>query len=227
MRTWKSGYWLAERHRNALSLAIAVVVGAVILLLRPVLFAGLTLGDAAVLAMLAYLIAYLTVTLAAFTFAPDERIHNWAQRESRGTVWERYLLGSAPGPGVAIFIAAVTLAVAVIWLPGHAGHSLHPQARVSVAVIMVVVAWTSVLVSFAITFYADNLLEQGKALDFPGGSTSWTGYVYFALSVMTTFGTTDVNVMTDDMRRTVSVNATIAFVFNTVTVAAVVSALSG
>lgn len=39
------------------SLAIAVVVGAVILLLRPVLFAGLTLGDAAVLAMLAYLIA--------------------------------------------------------------------------------------------------------------------------------------------------------------------------
>ncbi len=57
MRTWKSGYWLAERHRNALSLAIAVVVGAVILLLRPVLFAGLTLGDAAVLAMLAYLIA--------------------------------------------------------------------------------------------------------------------------------------------------------------------------
>ncbi len=57
MRTWRSGYWLAERHRNALSLAIAVVVGAVILLLRPVLFAGLTLGDAAVLAMLAYLIA--------------------------------------------------------------------------------------------------------------------------------------------------------------------------
>lgn len=44
---------------------------------------------------------------------------------------------------------------------------------------------------------------------------------------MTTFGTTDVTVTTREMRRTVAANAVIAFVFNTVTVASLVSALGG
>jgi uncharacterized membrane protein len=51
--------------------------------------------------------------------------------------------------------------------------------------------------------------------------------VYFALSVMTTFRTTDVTVMSREMRRTVVANATIAFVFSTVIVAGMVAALDG
>lgn len=51
--------------------------------------------------------------------------------------------------------------------------------------------------------------------------------MYFALSVMTTFGTTDVTVLSREMRRTVAANAVIAFVFNTITVASVVAALNG
>ena len=43
---------------------------------------------------------------------------------------------------------------------------------------------------------------------------------------MTTFGTTDVTVLSREMRRTVTANAVIAFEFNTVTVAATVSALT-
>ncbi|MGX1507891.1 UNVERIFIED_CONTAM: hypothetical protein RKD43_006516 [Streptomyces graminofaciens] len=50
---------------------------------------------------------------------------------------------------------------------------------------------------------------------------------YFALSVRTTFGTTDVTVMSRELRRTVAANATIAFVFNTVIVAGMVAALDG
>ncbi|OKJ89505.1 hypothetical protein AMK31_06165 [Streptomyces sp. TSRI0107] len=43
--------------------------------------------------------------------------------------------------------------------------------------------------------------------------------MYFVLSVMTTFRTTDVTVMSRETRRTVAADATIAFVFNTVIVA--------
>lgn len=44
---------------------------------------------------------------------------------------------------------------------------------------------------------------------------------------MTTFGATDVSVTSPEMRKTVTVNAVIAFLFNTVIVAAVVSAITG
>ncbi len=50
--------------------------------------------------------------------------------------------------------------------------------------------------------------------------------MYFALSVMTTLGTTDVMVTSHEMRRTVAANSVIAFVFNTITVAGLVSALN-
>ncbi|MGW2229949.1 DUF1345 domain-containing protein [Streptomyces formicae] len=84
------------------------------------------------------------------------------------------------------------------------------------------------VVAFAVTFQADNLVENEQALDFPGDEApGWADHVYFALAAMTTFGATDVNVTTRAMRRTVAANSVIAFVFNTVTVASLVSALGG
>lgn len=219
-----SGVWLSERRRGVLALVVAALVAAVLAVVRERL--AITLLDSGVLVLLAYLIAYLVVTAVAFTAATPVWIRDWAQREHRGTFLQRYVFGTAPGPGVSIFFAAVALAVAVVWMPGHGGATLPVGARVGVAVALVVVAWICVVVSFAVTFHADNLLEREKALEFPGaGTAAWADYVYFAVSVMTTFGTTDVTVASRGMRRTVTVNAVIAFVFNTVTVAAVVSAL--
>ncbi|GHJ97218.1 hypothetical protein SNE510_67370 [Streptomyces sp. NE5-10] len=87
-------------------------------------------------------------------------------------------------------------------------------------------AWATVLTAFAVCFRADNVVEGERALDFPGdGPARWADHVYFALSVMTTSGTTDVDVTSRETRRTVSANAIVAFVFNTVTVASLVGAL--
>jgi hypothetical protein len=89
---------------------------------------------------------------------------------------------------------------------------------------LVVVACICVLVAFAVALPADNLVEDEAALDFPGGETAARAdYAYFALSVMTTFGMTDVTVLSREMRRAVAANATIAFVFNTVIVAGMVA----
>ncbi|RSN16766.1 DUF1345 domain-containing protein [Streptomyces sp. WAC 05977] len=210
-----------------MSVAFALVVAALTIVFREDVL-SISLVDAGVLVLLAYLVGYLVVTVAAFGVATSEQIHDWASRESRGTFAQRYIFGTAPGPGVSIVIAAAALAVAVVWMPGLGGESLPAGARVGVAVALVVVAWICVLVSFAIAYHADDVVEQGEALRFPGdGSAEWSDYIYFAVSVMTTFGTTDVDVVSREMRRTVTTHAVIAFVFNTVTVAAVVSTLNG
>ncbi|MFF9065513.1 DUF1345 domain-containing protein [Streptomyces sp. NPDC014891] len=220
--------WLSERRRSAVSTVVGCCV-AVLLGLLGVLTPGLvsaSSADLGVAALFAYLLCYLGVTLRAFSTAPPERIRVWARREARGTVLQRYLLGTAPGPGVSVLIASAALVVSAVWRPGHLGSALPGTARVLMALGLVVVAWICVLTAFAVAFHADNLVEDEAALDFPGDKTAvWDDYVYFALSVMTTFGTTDVTVVSREMRRTVSANATIAFVFNTVIVAGTVAAL--
>ncbi|MEU8460371.1 DUF1345 domain-containing protein [Streptomyces sp. NPDC029003] len=191
-------------------------------------WARLSVADVGVLMLLAHLLPYLLITVIAFSTASSERVRTWAARETRGTTLQRYVFGTAPGPGVSLFIAAAALVVSVVWRPGHIGSSFEPVARAAVALTLVAVAWICVAVSFAVTFQADNLVEGERALEIPGEEPPiWSDYVYFAFSVMTTFGTTDITVMSREMRRTVTVNACIAFVFNTVTVASLVSALDG
>ncbi|MFJ6409425.1 DUF1345 domain-containing protein [Streptomyces hydrogenans] len=83
-----------------------------------------------------------------------------------------------------------------------------------------------VLVGFTVAFCADDLVEDDTALAFPGEEpTAWDDCVYLALSVMTTFGTTDVTVLSRETRRTVAADETTAFVFSTVVLAGVVAAL--
>lgn len=84
---------------------------------------------------------------------------------------QRYLLGTAPGPGVSVLIASAALVVSAVWRPGHPGSALPATARVLMALGLVVVAWICVLVAFAVAFHADNLVEGEAALDFPGGET--------------------------------------------------------
>jgi len=218
--------WLSERRRAAVS-TLAAVGAALVLTLVLELTEGVVSGaDVGVLVLFVYLATYLTATLIAFSTASPARVRAWAHRSGRGTPLQRYVLGTAPGPGASIFVAAAALLVAVVWRPGHLGSDFPAPLRVTVALALVVEAWVCVLVSFAVTFHADNLVEDERALEFPGEvSGTWSDYVYFAVSVMTTFGTTDVNVTSPLMRRTVSFNAVIAFVFNTVTVASLVGAL--
>lgn len=199
-------------------------IGVVLLFSR---FGPLSTADAAVLALLAYLPLYLGITLWAFTSSTPEEIETWARREERGTFMQRYVLGTAPGPGVSLFVCLLALAVSVFWMPGLGGASLTTQARIGISVALVVLSWMVVLVSFTVTYVADNLLEEGHGLEFPGPERAgWSDHLYFACSVMTTFGTTDVTVTSREMRRTVVVNALIAFVFNTVILATIVSVLA-
>lgn len=217
---------LSERKRALVALLITVLAALVLIFLN-----GneehLTYSDAAVIVLLAYLMSYLVVTVVAFSRASSDVIREWADREDRGSVMERYVLGTAPGPGSSLFVSTVALIVALFWMPGH-GTTLPDAPRLAVAILLIVCGWCTVLVSYAVTYFADNLVEDEKALDFPNTPRAeWSDYIYFSLAVMTTFGATDVSVTSSIMRRTVSGAAVIAFVFNTVTVAAAVGAITG
>ncbi|MER5641071.1 DUF1345 domain-containing protein [Kitasatospora sp. NPDC002227] len=218
---------LSERPRSAVSTLVATATALFLLFLDGGLVRTTT-ADVFALALLTYLVPYLTITTYVFTTASPAQVHAWAaERPDRGTVLQRYVTGSAPGPGASIFVAGAALVVAVAWRPGYLASELGPVARAVVALALVVVCWVCVAVSFAVVYQADNLLERGQALEFPGEEgPAWSDYVYFALAVMTTFGTTDVTVRSREMRRTVTANAVIAFVFNTITVASLVSALT-
>ncbi|MEV0264603.1 DUF1345 domain-containing protein [Streptomyces sp. NPDC050617] len=212
-----------------MSTLTAACVAAILLLVRAYNEGPefLSISDVCVFAIFAYLSAYLTVTLITFSAVSPAAIRRWAHRTSRGTLIQRYVLGTAPGPGASIFVAAAALVVALVWRPGHLGTALPVVVRVVVALALVADAWICVFVSFAVAFHADNLVENERALDFPGEEpAAWADYVYFAVSLMTTFGATDVTVTSREMRRTVATNSVIAFFFNTVTVASLVAALT-
>lgn len=186
-----------------------------------------TAMDALTLALPVYLLVHLVVTAVVFARASQEQVRAWAGGRRRGSLLQRYVLGTAPGPGASVLVAVGSLLVALVWLPGRIETHVSDSARTVVALVLVVVSWAATWVSFTVTYLADNVQEDEEALEFPGDEpVTWSDYIYFTLSVMTTFGTTDVTVLTSQMRRTVTVTAFIAFVFNTVIITAAVGAIS-
>lgn len=142
------------------------------------------------------------------------------------TRW-RKAFGYENGPGFGVQVGVVALATAAL-LPRTAAVvpvRSERQLLVGLIVVTVVTAWLVVVTSYTV-FYARRDLAGG-GLAFPGETRpGYVDYFYFALAVATTFGTTDVTVTTPRMRRSVSAHAALAFVFNTVIIALLVSALS-
>lgn len=225
----RSSAWLPERRRSGASAAVAVATGVVLALTHDAASWQSTVDDA-VLVVMAYLGVYVVATSLAFTAASPEDVRRWADRQHRGSWLQRYVLGTAPGPGLSIFVGLLALGVAVLWLPGVAGKGsdLPLSVRIVVGGLLIATSWVAVMVSFAVAYHADDLLESGKAFDFhQSDPPQWSDYVYFAVMVSTTFGTTDVDIRSSAIRRTVTVHGILAFVFNTFILGAVVGFLVG
>ena len=95
---------------------------------------------------------------------------------------------------------------------------------VSMGLLVVIASWALVIFSYAAHYARENV--NASALDFPGADPPvWSDYLYLSVQVSTTFSASDVTVVSTAMRRNVTAHCLIAFVFNTVIVALVVSAL--
>ncbi len=81
-----------------------------------------------------------------------------------------------------------------------------------------------IVVSFALHYARRDATVGGLA--FPGGTAPrFADYLYFSVQVSTTFGGSDVDVTTTRMRTAVTLHSVIAFTYNTVMVALLVSVL--
>lgn len=176
-----------------------------------------------------YLLLYVTLTAAAFTLVPQSRVRSWAARTTPGTWVDHVLRGDRPGPGQAAGLSLVALVSVLVW------HSAEPQAgwlepawRGVVSVVLLAAAWCAMLLTYAVAYLCQDARSGGQELEFPGAAEPvWGDYVYAAVGVSTTFGPTDVTVTSPTMRRTVTVHAVLAFVFNTVIIVTAITLLLG
>ena len=100
--------------------------------------------------------------------------------------------------------------------------SMRTPGMMTAGATLIVVVWLDVLLVQALA-YGRHALTRG-GLDFPGaGPEHLSDLVYFSAAVQTTFGTTDVTVTDNSVRRLVTMHALLAFAYNTFVVAIMVS----
>ena len=99
-----------------------------------------------------------------------------------------------------------------------------PVFAVTLSLFTLVLSWNFVHVLFA-THYAHEYWIDGKGIEFPGGdgAPEFPEFLYFAYTVGMTFQVADVTPNEPAMRRLVLLHAVVAFLFNTVILAAAVN----
>ena len=180
-------------------------------------------------AMIAFILVYTWLTWRAFhglggadlrrevlASVHAERREGWRARLMRRS----FGVGSAPSWSIQLSVFALGVCLVL---------ATNPQARAIPwalvgCIVAVVVSWCNVVLSYALHYARLDLTEGG--LEFPGTEErAFSDYLYHSLNGQVTFGTTDVSVTTRQMRRAMMVHALVAFAFNTVIIAILVSLL--
>lgn len=231
----RSRWLLSDAHRSSLS----AVLGTALLL--PLIWWLIASGravredfDVTVWMWLWVLVSWATLTLghvlltwAAFRgLGGDDLTRAVAvgdiRRKSR---WRRLWTGGEAASYAAQMAGFAMIGVAVLLVDGRLRNQ---PVILTAAGALVVLAWLECLLSYALHYARQDVAEP--FLQFPEGDDvqrSWSDYLYLATSVQTTFGVTDLVVGTRRGRRIVMGHALLAFGFNTVLIAVMVSLALG
>lgn len=144
------------------------------------------------------------------------------RRRAKGLMsigWVRWLAGSESAPSWSVQLSLMALVGTGALLVNS---SLRTPLLMLSAALLVAASWVNVWMMFAVQYARMDLKHPG--LVFAGeGERSFTDYLYLALSAQTTFGPGDVVISTSDLRRTMMTNSVVAFLFNSVILAVLVS----
>lgn len=123
-------------------------------------------------------------------------------------------------PSWSVQVSAMALVVVALLVAVPSWRE-HPVLLV-LALVMVMASWADMVVAFALHYAA---IDDG-GFAFPGEEERcFSDYVYLALTVQATFGLPDVDARTSALRRQLALHTLLAFVFNTVILAVVVTLL--
>lgn len=178
-------------------------------------------------AWILFCLFYSASTWRTFMAADGPTLAAWlqetaVQRRSRQRSESLYGTG---GPSGAVMLCVIALAavLATVVLP-ELQDSL---VTLGLTVVVVAASWCLLLVVYALHYARESVHVGGVA--FPGhteqDTPGFADFVYLAASVATGFAAADVEVRTTAMRREITIHALIAFAFNTVVVALLVSLL--
>jgi uncharacterized membrane protein len=189
--------------------------------------AYLGLADDVLVIMAGYQLTYVVLTLAVFAGTTADDADRAAAVMPPGTWVRRWIAATEPGAGAALTVGLLAMAAAVVVLPQAStlDSRFSPGALALLCVALIATAWATMVVTYSVDYLRRDRQEGG--LDFPGPDrTTFADYLYFSLAVGTTFGTTDVTVTSTAVRRTVTGQALVAFVFNTVIISLSVGSIA-
>jgi uncharacterized membrane protein len=173
-----------------------------------------------------FCLTYIALSLIAFSRLSAEELRSaTAATEPDSSGMRRFWWALNGGGAIwwALTGAAVTLVTLIELIAS--GQELTPLLIGSCVTVVVVTA-ALIVVAFAVNYAREDAVRGG--LRFPGEDEPRFGdYLYFSIQVTTTFGGSDVEVLHRGMRRIVSMHSVIAFTFNTVIIALLVSVLVG
>lgn len=171
-------------------------------------------------------IAYAWLTLRVFGGSSHERLGALVAHRHQSRL-RRVLSGGSDGPGFSVQFAAAALGSAALlprvdrFAPAD-GEGVLLSVLIVLAVAMAIVVVT---LSYAVHYARLDVAQRG--IGFPGTDRPvFTDYLYLATSVATTFGTTDVTVESTRLRKTIMGHSALTLLFNSVTIALLVSALA-
>ncbi|WP_157246856.1 DUF1345 domain-containing protein [Nonomuraea typhae] len=178
-------------------------------------------GDFLVLVMAVwdvYATTYLILTWLAYRNRTLPELHALAMASKLPGIFRFLTFRPAQlSQGAAFLAFGVTIAA----MP-QADQSGTGTLVIALSVVAVLTSWLVLQVGFVTHYLALHAKYGG--LDFPGDEEpAAADFAYFAFSVGTTFGTTDVTVTGRRIRRQVLVHGVLAFLFNTLIVAVAIT----
>lgn len=209
----------------------AGIIGAAIALLGALVFAVVavpgrvadTIIVGAFVFSVASSVAYIVLTFALFQNATSKSLASWLSATApRGRMSRVGAEIAGTGPTIAVQWSLIAIASVVVL-------TLSPELLdnpyiIGLAALVVASSWLVTVVAYAV-HYA-RLTATAGGLEFPGkDATVFWDCVYLALQVQTTFGASDVTLSTTLARRIVTGQTIVAFAFNTVIIALLISVI--
>lgn len=188
------------------------------LTLSAITMSGLFIGWSFVAAVTSVL------NVVAFVRASPDELTHWLRETTPRTTTRRFFWAISGGGAVGWAVTGSMLAVTAV-----AVLSLDAALRAEGIVVWSGVAVVVTSLFMMLTAYAVHYARKqtrAPGLEFPKTpAPNFTDYLYLAGQVATTFGTSDVDVTSSAMRRTVGLHSLLSMAYNTVIVALLVSLL--
>ncbi|MDG4794420.1 DUF1345 domain-containing protein [Micromonospora sp. WMMD1082] len=176
-------------------------------------------------AWLVYCLVYCGLTWSSLRRLDGEELRVLLLESSlrrRRRQWTEWLVASGGTAGAVTFCAFAIAAVISV----AAVRELRQELVVIVlAALVVASSWLLIVVVYALHYARENANLGGIEFEGPDEVPNFSDFLYLAVQVGTTFSGSDVRITSRAMRATVTANSCVAFVFNTVTIALLISLL--